>query len=256
MKPAALLVLALAAGAAAAAAPPSKTFDRTEALRPTGSVTLETHNGTVDIRTWDRPQIEIHAVIEAPDRTTFDVRRLESTTVDVRTSGDSVWIASRYPAASWYSWFDASPVIHYTITAPRTARWTLRDHNARADVHDVRAAVRIEMHNGSAHLTGLDGPLEVEAHNGEVTADLVSFHGADLTSHNGSVELALPSTAAFRLHADSWRGAVQSDFPVSVDEWGPRRSRNLDAAVGTGGPTLRFSTHGGRLRLVSKKAAG
>lgn len=256
MKAAALLAAALVAGAVAAAAPPSKTFDRTEALPATGSVTLETHNGTVDIRTWDRPQIEIHAVIEAPDGTTLDTRRLEGTTVDVRTSGDSVWIASRYPTESWYSWFGGNPVIHYTITAPHTARWTLRDHNARVDIKDVRAAVRVETHNGSVHLTGLDGPLEVEAHNGEVTADLVSFHGADLTSHNGSVELALPSTAAFRLHADTWRGAVQSDFPVAVNAWGPRRSRNLDAAVGAGGPTLRFSTHGGRLRLVSKKAAG
>ena len=244
-----------AAGAIAAVggiAGSTKTVDRTVPLPATGSVTLDTHNGSIDVRTWDRAEVEIHARIEAASFSTADTRRFDETTVDVTSSSDAVRIVSRYPMSAWWSWLGMNPTIHYTITAPKTARWTIDDHNATAEVHDVRAALKVRMHNGTVHAVGLDGPLEVDAHNGSVTADFVSFHGAELTTHNGSVELRLPSTAAFSLHADTRRALVHSDFPVAIDHWG-RRSGRLEAAVSGGGPALHFRSHFGQLRLLSKR---
>ena len=238
--------------ASIAGAQTTKSVDRTVALAPTGSVTLVAHNGSIEVRTWDRAEVQIHATIEAGGTWPADVRRFDQTTVDIQPTRDSVSIRSIYPViSSWGFWFGNNPRINYTITAPRTARWKISEHNATADIRGVHAPLTIETHNGRVQVSDLDGPLRVDAHNGSVTADFVSFRGAEFTSHLGSVDLALPSLTAFNLHADTGRGRVQSDFPLSIRTLG-RRQTSVDGAVNGGGPTLRFDSHRGELRLRQK----
>jgi len=235
-----------------AGAQPTKSVDRTVALSPTGSVTLVAHNGSIEVRTWDRTEVQIHARIEAGGTWPADVRRFDQTTVDIQSTPDSVSIRSVYPAISaWGLWFGNNPRISYTITAPQTARWKIDTHNATADIRGVHAPLTVETHNGRVLVSDLDGPLQVDAHNGSVTADLVSFRGAEFTSHWGSVELTLPSLTAFNLHADTGRGGVQSDFPLTIRTVG-RRQTSVDGAVNDGGPALRFNSHRGELRLRRK----
>jgi hypothetical protein len=248
------IVAVLLVWATAARGQPTKTVDRTVPLSPVGSATLQTHNGSIGVQTWDRPEVQIHVRIEAGGLSP-NTRRLDQATVDVQSTSDSIWITSRYPTIAswwwWWSWFDDSPRFHYSIMAPKSARWTIRGHNATADIRGVHAALTVEMHNGRVHISDLDGPLRVDAHNGSVTADLVSFSGADFTSHRGSVDLALPATAAFNLHANTGRAGLQSDFPLAIRTLGRRRT-HVEGAVNGGGPSLRFMSHSAELRLRSK----
>ena len=236
-----------------ASAQPTKSVDRTVALSLTGSVTLQAHNGSIEVRTWDRAEVQIHARIEAGGTWPADVRRFDQTTVDIQSTSDSISIRSIYPAiASWGFWFGNNPRIDYTITAPQTARWKIDNHNATADIRGVHAPLTVETHNGRVHISDLDGPLRVDGHNGSVIADFASFRGAEFTSHLGSVELTLPSVTAFNLHADTRRGGVQSDFPLAIRTVG-RRQTSVDGAVNGGGPALRFNSHRGELRLRTKR---
>jgi len=235
-----------------AGAQPTKSVDRTVGLSSAGSVTLVAHNGSIEVRTWDRAEVQIHAKIDAGGTWPADVRRFDQTTVDIQSTPDSVSIRSIYPALSaWGLWFGNYPRITYTIAAPQTARWKISTHNAAADIRGVHAALAIETHNGRVHLSDLDGPLRVDAHNGSVTADFAFFRGAEFTSHLGSVELTLPSLTAFNLRADTGRGGVQSDFPLSIKTMG-RRQTSVDGTVNGGGPALRFNSHRGELRLHRK----
>src|SRR5207253_11367620 len=129
--------------------------------------------------------------------------------------------------------------------------WTIYGLDARVDVPGEQAEITIEMHNGRVHLSDVAGPLQVGAHNGSVAGDLASFHGPEFTSHLGSLDLTLPATAAFHLQADSRRGSVQSDFPLATRTLG-RRHTTVDGEVNGGGPSLRFHSHAGKLRLRSK----
>ena len=235
-----------------ASAQPTKSVDRTVALSSTGSVTLQAHNGSIEVRTWDRAEVEIHARITAGGKWPADIRRFDQTTVDIHSTSDSVSIKSIYSAiASWGLWFGNNPRIDYTITAPQTVRWKIYNHNATADIRGVHAPLTVETHNGRIHISDLDGPLRVDGHNGSVIADFASFRGAEFTSHLGSVELTLPSMTAFNLHADTRRGGVQSDFPLAIRTLG-RRQTSVEGAVNGGGPTLRFNSHRGELRLRRK----
>src|SRR6266852_3728980 len=123
MKVASIAVLALTLTALAAAQ--TKNVDRTLPLTATGSVTLDSHNGSIHVHTWDRPEIEIHARIEAAGSSAEDQRRFRDTTVEIDAASGSVHIKSKLPdsTSGWSGWgfTGGSPEIHYNITAPRTA---------------------------------------------------------------------------------------------------------------------------------------
>src|SRR6185437_9704490 len=88
----------------------SRTVDKTVPLPSTGSVTIENHNGSVTVNTWDRPEIQVHAVIEMNSGFPFseaDRRRFNETRIDVDKLGDSVRIKSNYP--TWDSLTGSNP---------------------------------------------------------------------------------------------------------------------------------------------------
>lgn len=234
----------------------TKNVDRTLPLSASGSVTLQSHNGSIHVRTWDRAEIEIHARIEAGGTSTEDQRRFDQTTVEIDSTSDSVRIHSKYP--EWNTWLGFwgnmgnSPQIHYTITAPATARWNIRDHNSAVEMRDINAPLSLEKHNGSARLMNLSGPLEVSAHNGDFHADFSAFKGASFDMHNGSAELVLPSSSRFDLRSSSHNGRVDSDFAVLTRTMGRRHSQNIEGSVNGGGPSLRLSSHNAYFRLISK----
>ena len=236
----------------------TKNVDKILPLKANGAVKLDAHNGSVTVHTWDRAEIEIHARIEAGGTSAEDHRRFTETTVEIEGSSDIVSIKSKTPddnnGWSWLNWGDwgNSPEIHYTINAPRTARWTLRDHNSKIEIHDLNAALDLETHNGNVRVENLGGPLELSMHNGDARIDFASFtHDSRIDTHNGTVELTLPKSSRFELHSDGHNMSVDSDFPVMVRSSGHRRD-NFNGPVNGGGPALRITSHNGRFRLRSK----
>ncbi len=228
----------------------SKTVDKTLPLPSTGSVSIETHNGSVTVNTWDRPEIQIHAVIEMNSgfgSSDADRRRFSDTRVNIIGSGDTVSIKSEYPPSNWTN--GANPEIHYTISAPRTARWSVRTHNSRVAVHDLHAALSVTTHNGQIDVSGLAGALDLDTHNGQVRVQFASLTGASsVDTHDGDVELVMPAASRFNLQTSAHNGRVQSDFAVTTRTIG-RRDAHVDGAVNGGGPTLRLTTHNGNFRL-------
>lgn len=229
----------------------TKNVDRTLPLKADGLVTIESHNGSIHLQTWDRPQIEIHARIESAGSSAEDRRRFDQTEVEIDSSPDSVRIKTKHPDFCC-SFTGSNPEVHYTIQAPRTARLRIRDHNSRTEIRDLSAALDIEAHNGSVHVQGLNGPLNMGLHNGKATVDFASFTGSSsVETHNGSVELVMPAASRFDLRSESHNGGVDSDFPVAARMAG-RRGQNLYGTVNGGGPALRLNSHNGHFRLRAK----
>ncbi|HEY4087705.1 MAG TPA: DUF4097 family beta strand repeat-containing protein [Bryobacteraceae bacterium] len=228
----------------------SRTVAKTLPLPSTGSVTIDNHNGSITVNTWDRPEIEVHAVIEMNSGFSFsdaDRRRFNETRVDIDKLGDSVRIKSVYP--TWSSLEGSDPDIHYTINAPRTARWAVRTHNSRVEVHNLHAALSISTHNGQIDVSGLAGALDLDTHNGNVKVQFASLTApSTVDTHNGDVELTMPSASRFNLQTSGHNGRVQSDFAITTRNIG-RRADNVNGAVNGGGPTLHLTTHNGNFRL-------
>ena len=240
-----LPTLALTLCCATLYAADTKNIDKTLPLKANGTVTLDAHNGSILISTWDRAEVEIHVQIDAGGASVEDRRRFNDTTVDIDGSSDLISIKSRTPdddgwsVLSWFAnlgFWGNSPEIRYTITAPRAARWRISNHNGTAEIRDVNAPLELDTHNGRARVVNLGGPLELSMHNGDAQIDFASFsRDSRIETHNGTVEVALPASSRFKLHSDGHNMRVYSDFPVNG-----------------GGPGLWLTSHNGRFRLRSK----
>jgi len=238
---------------ASAAAASDKVIHKTAALDPTGHVSVDTHNGSITVATWNRPQVDIQARVES----TFDTSQADVNATDVRVtgSGSSVDISTDYSGVEGWTYrtlgiFSGNitlPPMHYTITVPASAHVKLTTHNADTHVRGLRGDLDISTHNGEIDVTDLDGTAHLESHNGTVHVAFARFsHAAEIQTHNGSIEVQMPQSAAFRIDADGHHLDFNSDFPATTRGYDSSR---FTGDVNGGGPALRISTHNGSVRV-------
>jgi hypothetical protein len=224
---------------------------KTLPLSAKGSVTLENHKGSIRITTWNRPEVEIQARIEAEPGTAMNRRRFEATEIVIDSSQDSVHIQTKYPDFACCSWDDGTnPHVRYTIRMPRTARLALRDHRSDTEISDLAAELDIDTHRGTVHVYKHSGPLRLTTHRGDVKVEFATFSGAStIETHRGTIELDLPKNSKFDLETDLGRHAyLDSDFARIVHS-SSRAGEALRSTVNGGGPTLRIQTYRGDIRL-------
>lgn len=215
-------------------------------LSADGSVSVDTHNGSVAVIAWPQPNVDIAAHIEAERDDA-----LRETDVKISGGGSSVSIVSQYPdhdfpSPAWFS-FNSSPTISYTIHVPATARVKVDNHNAHTVVTGLRGDLRVHSHNGSIRVRDLGGAADIEMHSGSADVEFISFtKPSRFLTHNGDFVVTLPAASRFTLNTDTHRrDSVTSDFPVAVTH----NRESLNGAVNGGGPELHFEAHNGYLKL-------
>ena len=248
-----LLTIAFWIGVSGALATPNvKEIHRTVPLEANGSVSIETHNGSVTVTAWNQPSVDVSARIE-PEPYSGRDEDVQITDVRVSGGGSSVSIQSDYSAVQehWsflaFGWNRSLPLIHYTIRVPATARLHVQEHNAWSRLSGLRGDVTVHSHNGDVHVRDLAGAADIETHNGDIDVEFASFgRTSRLTTHNGDVVVAMPAASRLTLNANAHRrNPVSSDFPLLI-----RTSRPILAAtINGGGPELRFTAHNGELTL-------
>src|SRR5882724_3586632 len=197
-----LSVVALLAAATAVAA--DKRVHQTVSLAASGSVSIDTHNGTITVTAWNQPSVDVTARIEQGlFISDGDVRKTE---VRVTGSGENVRIESDYSAImSRFFWLGNEhnlPSVHYTLFMPATARLTIDAHNATVRATGLRNDVKISTHNGNVDLAGLDGAASIETHNGDIHVAFSRFARLSrIETHNGGIELRFPAHSQFHLDA-------------------------------------------------------
>ena len=240
---------------AASAHAQAQRISDTVALDPDGSVSIDNHEGSITVTTWDRDAVQYEAEIDAPEGSD----QLRNTTIDVNHTSRSLRLATeqRDPDenGSWFSWNDGNdiPDVHYTIRMPRTARLTIDDHESEIEVTGLQAALRIDTHEGPITVTDQTGEVTIDSHEsrtdlrnvtGRLTIDthdsdivVESLRGAfELDMHDGSADVAfaeltddveidthearitltIPGEAGFDLRTDFGDDAdLDSDFDIA-----------------------------------------
>ena len=231
--------VALALGSASFAAADTRNIDRNLPLSSSGTLALDVHNGTIQVRTWDKPQVEVHVHIDWPGVPASSDR---FPTVDVDGSADRVSVRwnGRY-AYNWTLWslFDGpwGPTeVRYDIIVPKTVRLEIHSHNATADIKDFA------------------GPLDVNTHNGRTRVDFAAFtHDSRVEMHNGTFEASMPASSKFNFDSTGHHAYVDSDFKPGVHAvYHGGRENHVGGTVNGGGPDLRIVSHNGAVRLHSK----
>ena len=260
------------------AAAQSRVFEQTVSLESGGRLSVESGKGSLQITSWDREEVEIHARIEAPRNVSADYARraVEATQIEVRGGGSSVSIEPDYSDVPYRGdrWNDNSrsvPFIHFEIRAPRRPRLIVESDRGPTTISGFEGDMDIETDRGEAILRDLSGRVQLVIDRGEHSRiegltgsiDLESDR-ADITMRNvtinddsrieldrGDLEIDLPADQGLTIIADmSRRAEFESDFPVTMQSMD---GRDFRGTINGGGPELLIESDRGRVRLRSMR---
>jgi hypothetical protein len=255
----AVLSVLACAGALAVQAADSKEISQTIPLDRDGRVYLENYKGSITVTTWDRPEVAISVHIDPDGRASdpLEMKKVALTEIRINGSGSSVKIKTDYDRLSslrWQEFFtfhdQSLPLAHYTIQMPATAALEIKDYKSDIHVSDLRSDLRLNTYKGTVAVAHLDGAARVETYKGNVLLEFVRFQkDSRFETFKGDIEIRMPKDSRFDLDTESGRhGELNSDFPVTISA-GHSSSGHFSGAVNGGGPTLRFETYKGSLRL-------
>jgi hypothetical protein len=256
---AAALALSAAVALPAAAGLPSKDVSKTLPLGAGENVRVDTYKGSVKVTTWDRTEVAVEARIEADDSCGSLkqlARWVDQTRVVIEKRHEGVAITSDYDAleegSSWFGGCTARPFVYYTIRMPKSAALRIKDYKSDLTVKDLAADLDVETYKGHLEVVGLAGALTVETYKGEVNAGIARLSGdVRAETYKGSIVLHLPSSAGFRLSANSGRhGDIRSDFEgTSAARSSRRAALRVEGTVNGGGPNVSLRTDKGNLSV-------
>ena len=223
---------------------------------------VDSNDGAVNIRTWDRKEIEARVYTEG-----WKIAPGEVTISDHQT-GDHVELEVRIPHHGFEITFGRRSV-RVELQVPR---------NLRSDIHTGDGAITVDGLHGETHLSTGDGHIEADRLDGTLDAqtgdgrmrvrgrfDLLNLHTGDgsieaeiesgskissewrVRTGDGHVTLRLPRDFSADLDVHTGDGHIDSDLPVTVS--GARRENELRGRLNAGGPPLVVRTNDGSIRL-------
>lgn len=236
----------------------SKTF--TLSGRP--DLRVDSNDGAVNIRTWDRKEIEARVYTEG-----WKIAPGEVTITDHQT-GDHVELEVRIPHHGFEITFGRRSV-RVELQVPRNIRSDIHTGDGSITVDGVHGETRLSTGDGHIEAERLDGTLDAQTGDGRMRVrgrfDLLNLHTGDgsieaeiengskissewrVQTGDGHVTLRLPSTFAAELDVHTGDGHIDSDLPVTVS--GSRRENELRGKLNAGGPPLVVRTNDGSIRL-------
>ncbi len=236
-----------------------KEVRRTLPLEAHGRLEISTYKGSVEVSVWDRPEAEIAATVEADGFDSDSESRVADTEIRIEGGGSSVRVKSDYDRIqnhhlfSWSSNNGPLPFVRYRIRMPATARLAIEDYKSDTRVSGLRADLKLHTYKGTGRIDGLDGAADVDTYKGEIALSFSRYSRASrLETYKGRFEVTLPRDSRFELDAEGGRrGEIDSDFAVASHR-SSRRGNESESARGSvngGGPSLRFESTRGSLRL-------
>ena len=244
---AAFLVLVLATASAAPCFAISKEFNQTYPLQPGGSFELQNVNGTVDVQSWDRDEVEVHAVKTAKHKESD----LELVSIDVDAKPDAVSVTTRYPQNE-----GVDVAVEYVVHVPHCAHVEhLGTVNGTLRVAGVEAVEDLRTVNGNIEVYEGGGSVHAHTTNGNVHLELLRLrdkNGAIAETTNGSLLLAVPADTQADLEARCLNGNFFSELPLALES--SQRPRETHGKLGKGGVPIRLHTINGGIRVVALRS--
>ncbi len=285
---AALLALSLA-GCTVNVNTEGATASETHTFKVAGAprVTLDTFDGSIEVHSWERAEVEVTVEKQAQDASL-----LQQIVVEPSQDGDAVTVRVRGPAGRGSSGINIgvvySPGAKLRVVLPRSASLDIKSGDGAITVEDVTGTltmrsgdgsiiglrlsgdVRASTGDGSIRLRETTGRVDAETEDGSIVVNGTLTHlraktgdgsvriGAErgsvleddwlVETDDGSVEVRLPEGLAALIDAATSDGSIRSGYPgLTV----PRRADDDDDRERTDGRRLKATLgQGGRTLRV------
>jgi hypothetical protein len=245
-----LRALAWAAMPVVAALSAADAVDRVERVfdaPPATPVSVRITVGNVDVRAWDRHQIEVQVTRRAPERAQLE--RLEAR---VEQDADGVQVRALQADEGRDARFRTDVALR--VPAGTVLR-RIAVFEGRVEVLGVRGACDVLVERGDITVREPGGALRLETLIGNVRVErgrVAADAPLRLRTFNGDVDLELagaPSDA--RILALSMGGGIVSDIPLSMKTgWGPRFG---ETTLGRGEPLVSLEAVNGDVSIRVRK---
>jgi hypothetical protein len=200
-------------------------------------------NGGIRVQGWDRTDVLVRARIVGYADTDDEARQIASQ-VRIETGGGQ--IRARGPERG----DDRRWSVSYELSVPQRSQLALRTVNGGIIVRDLLGNVTFKATNGGVRLENVGGDVHGETTNGGLQIDLNGDrwdgNGLDVETHNGGINLRLPSHYSAELETGTTNGGLRVDFPVMVQGL---VGKQLTTTLGAGGPKIRVMTHNGGVNI-------
>jgi len=151
-------------------------------------------------------------------------------------------------SGSW--WHGRRAKINFDVQVPRGVRLNAETTNGRVHCVNLDSVVEAATTNGDVEVSTSEW-ASAKTTNGGVRVSMgnAKWNGElELMTTNGSVDVTLPASAEFQVHAATTNGRISSDFPITVQ--GSFGMKNLSGTVGGGGGReLKVATTNGGIEL-------
>jgi DUF4097 and DUF4098 domain-containing protein YvlB len=280
-----LAAVACAVVAGAARGQQAVEMDRTVDVQPGTRLQLDNHFGNVTIRTWDRSAVRIQG--RHPVGTTVEVQpggsllQIEADrpggpttpvtytlTVPVDMPIEVEVIQGDIDVAGTRAGMDIQSV-HGSITvvgggdvlALESVQGMIKVTGARGRVNvgtvnqgieltDIRGDVQAEAVNGPIHMRGIEaGRVSAETVNGSVSYEgsIRSDGWYRFSTHNGSIDLTIPSDVGATFTASTFNGTLHTTFPVTLHE--AKEGKEFTFTLGSGGARIELESFNGTMSI-------
>ena len=215
-------------------------------------ITLDTFDGSIEVHSWDRPEVEVIVEKQAQDESL-----LQQIVVEQSQDGDAITLRVRGPAERGNSGIQIgvvfSPGAKLRVALPKSASLDLKSGDGSITVEDVAGTivmrsddgsivglrvtgdVRARTDDGAIRLRESSGKVDVETLDGSVIVNGTFTHlraktgdgsvriavenGSTLEddwaveTRDGSVEVRLPEGLALMVDASTSDGSIRSSYP-------------------------------------------
>lgn len=224
---------------------------------PGGELSIDNVNGSIQVKSWDQPKIEVRAEKVARAGSSEKARAILATieiTATVRPG--RINIETKLPVGTGGGMLSmllggaGSTQVKYEVKAPGGAIVGVQTQNGAVYVSGIHGGVRAETTNGGIDGDDLRGKVIARTTNGHVRVAVkaVAGDGIELKTVNGGISLTLPATARADVSARVVNGSIDLR-DVSLEASGNVSRRRVDGRMNGGGPRVELETTNGGIKV-------
>jgi len=223
------------------------TFRRSLPLEPGGSLLIENGTGNVEIRGWERNEVDIMAEegwgrISRPG---FGLGRAASPDIGIDTIDTLLKITTRQAGRE-----DIGRPIHFSLEVPRAITIQgIEMASGNLTLSDLYGKVKADVEEGDVRISNFSGSVDLLAGRGMVEVELLDFRAEDevlLTVKEGDLTVYLQPEASARIEATASNGEITSEFELGTALPAKKAAGTIGAA---GGGRLSLTAFRGDIHL-------
>ena len=246
-------------------------FQRSFAIAPSGTLSVDNYKGSVKITAANTNQVVINVSKHFDGSESERKWWMENTKIEFSNSADHVDVQVKYPNRVCVMCWDEnySGWVDLEIQTPKQINLTLKgykDEVAVSAVHgdirissykspirieDTTGAIRIDTYKDIIKLqrVAVRGVLEVKSYKADAEIDAASLgDSASIENSKGSIRLRVPKDTGMDVDFSGGRGSsFHSDFPLSASAGG--FGREVRGTINQGGTHLRLRTDKGSVSI-------